>query len=69
MTGGPQICPLCGEANDCQLATADRCNGPCWCAAEIFPPGLLERVPEECRRIVCVCRRCVIEARAFGSNI
>lgn len=59
----PQTCPLCGEANGCQLATTGAYKGPCWCATENFPPGLIERVPEEMRRIACVCRRCVIEAR------
>jgi hypothetical protein len=53
-------CPLCGEPNDCQLATTDSYKGPCWCVRETFPPDLLARVPEAARRVACVCRRCVV---------
>ena len=55
--------PLCGRPNQCQVATTDSYKGPCWCAAENFPPELLERVPEESRRCACVCRQCVVTAR------
>ena len=58
-----ETCPLCGGANDCQMATTGAYKGPCWCVNENVPPCVLERVPEEARRTVCVCRRCVIEAR------
>jgi hypothetical protein len=30
---------------------------------ETFSPEFLARIPEEVRRTVCVCRRCLIEAR------
>jgi hypothetical protein len=58
-----QTCPLCGNANQCQLATTDGYKGPCWCAAETFPPEFLASVPEESRRTACVCRQCVVTAR------
>jgi hypothetical protein len=49
-------CPLCGASNDCAVA---RGEDTCWCFDEIFPPNLLERVPEPDRGKVCVCRNCV----------
>ena len=51
-------CSLCGEPNQCALA-ADPGATECWCKTEIFPHGLLERVPENAVRRVCICQRCV----------
>jgi len=56
-------CPICGGPNECQLATTDAYKGPCWCAGETFTDALLASVPEEARRIHCICPRCVITAR------
>jgi len=53
----PKRCPLCGDANECQLCSP--AVGSCWCAAEEFPAALLERVPPELRNRACICRRCV----------
>jgi len=57
------ICPLCGLPNDCQMAGTAGYKGPCWCTEETFPPELLASVPEEARRTVCICRKCVIKTR------
>ena len=65
----PDQCPLCGQPNDCQLATQRDCKSPCWCMGKNFSPELLARVPEEARRCACICQRCVIEAqRAEGAG-
>ena len=61
-------CPICGQANDCQLASTNCYKGPCWCARETFPPELLARVPEESRRTACICRSCVTIARRAGKK-
>jgi hypothetical protein len=61
-------CPLCGEPNDCQLATTDSYKGPCWCVRETFPPDLLARVPEAARRVACVCRRCVVATQSAEAH-
>ena len=53
-------CPLCGSPNDCAIARGEQ---TCWCFDEVFPPNLLERVPETDQGRVCVCRNCVAEAK------
>ena len=52
----PERCPLCGEANDCQVAAG---RTRCWCFETRVPPELLARVPPEAQGVACVCRRCV----------
>ena len=63
MSFSPERCPLCGQPNECQLATKGDCKGPCWCVNEDFPPELLARVPEESRDCACICQRCLAEAQ------
>ena len=58
----PDRCPLCGEPNNCHLATQGDYKGPCWCMDETFPPELLARVPEDARGCACICQRCMHEA-------
>lgn len=55
----PGICPICGGPNGCLHARPDPGCGPCWCVAVVFPPGLLERVPDEAKRRACICRKCL----------
>ena len=57
-------CPLCGGPNACQLCTADAYKGPCWCERMDLPAALLARVPDEQRRLACICRSCVETAQA-----
>lgn len=59
----PATCPLCGQPNDCQLATTCTYKGPCWCEREDVPAALLARVPDEARNTACICRRCIIAER------
>ena len=49
------ICPFCGAKNRC-LAHSDE---PCWCVDVKVPRELLEAVPKEQKRKVCICRACV----------
>ncbi|MBB6729972.1 cysteine-rich CWC family protein [Cohnella zeiphila] len=53
----PALCPLCGQANGCAL-TAGRTIDHCWCVQTLIPKELLERIPPERRRRVCVCADC-----------
>jgi prepilin-type processing-associated H-X9-DG protein len=55
----PNSCPLCGDANECQLASPAAHKGPCWCAREEIPGELLKRVPENFKNRACICRNCV----------
>jgi len=55
MTIDPSRCPLCGQANDCQLAAG---HAKCWCFDTPVPNAILERIPIEARSVVCVCRSC-----------
>lgn len=59
----PGRCPLCGNANQCQLCEVDPHKGPCWCESERFPEALLARVPAETAGRACVCRSCLWRER------
>jgi prepilin-type N-terminal cleavage/methylation domain-containing protein/prepilin-type processing-associated H-X9-DG protein len=56
-------CPLCGQANECQLCAGSAYKGPCWCARVEIPDGLLARVPAELRNRTCICPRCIASFR------
>ena len=62
----PNLCPLCGEANQCAMAI-EQATGikqpACWCTGVTFGPDLLARVPEAARNLACICRRCAIAGR------
>ena len=55
----PSLCPLCGEANECQLCSPAAYKGPCWCAQVEVPAELLAQVPEALRNRACICAGCV----------
>lgn len=57
-------CPLCGGPNGCASAQRGSFDGPCWCNDATFTPELLARVPEDQRRIACICARCAAGAAA-----
>ncbi|MDO8283664.1 MAG: cysteine-rich CWC family protein [Rhodoferax sp.] len=61
----PGLCPLCGQSNLCanevQRETG-MAQDPCWCTTAVFAPTLLERIPDEARRLACVCARCAAAA-------
>ena len=54
-------CPLCGQANACQLCTVAAYKGPCWCAQVKIPDQLIAQVPAELRNKACLCRACVMK--------
>ena len=53
-------CPLCGDANECQLCTPNAYKGPCWCARVEIPEALLAQVPADSRNKTCICRECAM---------
>src|SRR5689334_4838636 len=52
-------CPLCGNANDCQLCGVGPQRGPCGCSNAAIPRDLLARVPAELQDRACICRDCI----------
>lgn len=52
-------CPMCGEANECQVCAVGAYKGPCWCASVTVPTELLARVPAEDVNKRCICKRCI----------
>lgn len=55
----PDRCPLCGGQNQCPLASGDAYRGKCWCERIDIPQEVLDLVPEDARRLSCVCSACV----------
>ena len=55
----PSRCPLCGDANGCQLCSPAAYKGRCWCAQVAIPAALIGRVPEALRDRACICQGCV----------
>ena len=49
------LCPLCGQPNQCGALAADKC----WCCDATIPSDLLELVPLQSQRKACICRACV----------
>ena len=52
-------CALCGESNQCAMASAASTESPCWCTQVSFTAELLASVPLNARGKVCICQRCV----------
>jgi len=61
----PKLCPLCGNANACIIASGDGDADVqrCWCFREHIPAGALERVPTSARDRACICVRCLQQLR------
>ncbi|MDH4449008.1 MAG: cysteine-rich CWC family protein [Rhodoferax sp.] len=60
-TVNPQVCPVCGNANQCALVLERRTGepqGPCWCMAMSFQAEVLERVPPQAVGVACLCAAC-----------
>jgi hypothetical protein len=61
----PALCPLCGQPNDCALASASGATqAECWCAAQRFEAKLLAKLAPASIRRACICRRCQREGAA-----
>ncbi|SDS77652.1 Cysteine-rich CWC [Halopseudomonas sabulinigri] len=54
----PELCPLCGNANQCGLATARQAAAPCWCFSTPVSKAALARVPAEQIDKACLCPNC-----------
>jgi hypothetical protein len=59
MPPAPELCPLCGCANDCRLCTTTLYKDECWCARKEIPAALLQRVTPDSLHRACICRQCV----------
>lgn len=64
----PELCPLCGQANDCQLATCATYKGSCWCFRLESAASALANLPLEVSRGTCLCRSC-LEAQVHGAKV
>ncbi|KTT41481.1 hypothetical protein RSA46_13605 [Pseudomonas oryzihabitans] len=53
----PTRCPLCGQRNQCSLATGGDIQD-CWCLRTPVDPAALARLPEEERNQRCLCPAC-----------
>jgi hypothetical protein len=68
---GAGVCPLCSRPNQCQLCTVSAYKGPCWCAKLEIPEALIAQVPQELRKLACLCSECVMafhRASAKGAD-
>ncbi|MEJ1962684.1 MAG: cysteine-rich CWC family protein [Gammaproteobacteria bacterium] len=68
MTDTPDVhrCPLCGGANQCQVA---RGRGNCWCFTRPIPDEVLKRIPESARELACVCEACAFGRRDIPATL
>jgi hypothetical protein len=67
------ICPLCGKPNECAAVASGSFDAECWCKSVTFSADLLASVPENDKRMACICPRCAqaggrvrIDERAGG---
>ncbi len=58
------ICPLCGERNNCKQADPTTPPKPCWCELLSVPPALLAQIPAEQRQKACICQKCITKFAA-----
>ncbi|MCJ8207634.1 cysteine-rich CWC family protein [Pseudomonas sp. RGM2987] len=60
----PDLCPACGNANDCTLADPETVDRGCWCYGVSIDPVVLQALPAELRDSACLCPRCAqVEAQ------
>jgi hypothetical protein len=59
----PARCPLCAQPNACGMAAGAE---HCWCFEARIAPGVLARIPERARGVVCVCAKCAGAEPAEG---
>lgn len=62
-------CPICGGPNACAAAAAGSTAVKCWCIDEQFDAELLARIPDELKRVACICRNCAREASGQAAAI
>jgi len=54
----PNLCPLCGEPNNCGVSKPE----DCWCRLETFSDELIQSVPTDKVKKACICQNCVKES-------
>ena len=54
-----EICPWCGEDNQCRVAKGHLYKGPCWCHEIIVPAHLVNRLTADQIEPACLCRPCL----------
>lgn len=59
-----KVCPLCGVKNNCMAHEKESC----WCNEVKIPNELLELVPEDKKRKVCICLSCIQKFKGSGST-
>ncbi len=57
-TSQTDLCPLCGKANRCSLATATEPDAPCWCLSTPVSKAALARLSPEQLDKACLCPNC-----------
>jgi len=58
-------CPLCGQANKCQMAN-DGDAKSCWCLTADIPRTLLQQIPKAEINKSCVCAQCIAAANKLA---
>lgn len=62
------VCPLCGEPNQCAMELAKTTRESvtaCWCVTVAFSEKLLSKVPPGALNKVCICQKCATQADAL----
>jgi hypothetical protein len=70
-TINPQVCPVCGKANQCAMElekVTGQPQGPCWCTQVDFSAELLSRIPAQARDKACICKACATQSGAAQSD-
>lgn len=70
MPSTTELCPLCGNANECSLADGVQAKAPCWCFDVAVSKEVLAQIPPEQINESCLCPRCAagIAANAITSE-
>tara|TARA_R110000764_G_scaffold49780_1_gene109921 strand:+ start:41473 stop:41694 length:222 start_codon:yes stop_codon:yes gene_type:complete len=65
-----ELCPLCGNTNQCSLADGAENTAPCWCFGVTVSQEALAQIPPEQINKACLCPRCAagISASAIASE-
>lgn len=56
LTEQEKICPLCGRPNNCQHGEG---GGSCWCETVKIPKYILDKIPDDKKGKVCICKSCI----------
>lgn len=59
------ICPICGNQNNCGYVNGLSHEG-CWCEKVEVPKELRDKIPEHLKGKACICKACVME---FKNNL